>query len=172
MVCSFCSHPQKHLQTRSRFQPTVTFVFAAAGVADLILNTPKRHDFMGAAQVRVDAALSWQHVDGAVVASGAGAALVRETLACDVGARFAFLLQGTVVTQQAVQAESRQKESWCQQDGGQEPEWNQRVDIQAEVKPHRYTNKEACTQKKNRGKICSYVCVLVTCLIFVPCVCL
>lgn len=60
-------------------------------------------------------------MDWAVSAPGAGAVLMRQTLARDVGAGLAFVLQGTEVAEQAVQAQSREDQSSCgQQDGGQE----------------------------------------------------
>lgn len=90
-------------------------------MADIVLDPPMREDFMGAAEFRVHAALSRQDVDWAVAAPRAGAMLMRQTLARDVGAGLAFVLQGTEVTEQAVQAQSRENQSSCgQQDGGQE----------------------------------------------------
>lgn len=73
---------------------------------------------MGTTELSRDAALSRQDVDGAVAAHGAGTALIRQALAGDVGARLAFVLQGTVVTQQAVQGQAWQDQSCGQQDGG------------------------------------------------------
>lgn len=101
-------------------------------MADVVLDPPIREDFMGATEFSIHAALSRQDVDGAVVAPGAGTALIRQTLACDVGAGLAFLLQRTEVTQQTVQAQSREDQSSCgQQDGVQEPAWTQ-----TNVNPH------------------------------------
>lgn len=105
-------------------------------MADVVLDPPIRGDFMGATEFSVHAALSRQDVEGAEVASGAGTALVRQTLACDVGAGLAFVLQRTVVTQQAVQGQSREDQSCGQQDGGQEPLWSQQTDVQTNVNPH------------------------------------
>lgn len=89
---------------------------------------------MGATEASVHAALSRQDVKGAVVSSGAGTALIRQTLACDVGAGLAFVLHRTVVTQQAVQAQSG--EGQRQQEGGQEPVWSHQMDVQTNVNPH------------------------------------
>lgn len=81
---------------------------------------------MGITEVSVHAALSRQDVDEAVAACGARAALVTQTLRCDVEAGVAFVLQGTEVTQQAVQAQSREEQdSRSQQYGGQGPAWSQ-----------------------------------------------
>ncbi len=137
MIYFLCDHPQQQLQVGVRLRPDVTFVCAAAGVADVVLDTLVRHDFVGATVFSVHAALRRQDVDGAVAACGAGAALIRQTLACDVGAGLAFLLQRTVITQQAVKAPSREDQSSCgQQDGGQKPAWSQQMDTQTDVNPH------------------------------------
>ena len=92
-------------------------------MADVELDPHVRHELAGAAEVTVQAALSRQHVGGAVVGHGAGAALTGQTLAGDVAAGFVLELQGTVVTEQGVHAQSREEQSCGQQDGGQEPVW-------------------------------------------------
>lgn len=91
---------------------------------------------MGATEVGVHAALSRQDVERAIVSSGAGTVLTRQTVAGGVGAGLAFVLQGTVVTQQAVQAQSGEDQSCGQQDGGQEPAWSQQMDVRTNVNPH------------------------------------
>lgn len=73
-------------------------------MANVVLDPPVGDDFMGIAELTVQAALSRQDVEGAKVTSGAGAALIRQTLTGDVGAGLAFVLQRTVITQQAVQS--------------------------------------------------------------------
>lgn len=102
-----CDHPQQRLQIGVRLWSVVTVVSAAAGVADVELDPSIRDDFIRATEFSVHTTLSRQNVEGAVVSSGAGAALIRQTLAGEVGAGLAFVLQGTVVTQQAVEAQSR-----------------------------------------------------------------
>lgn len=101
----------------------VAFVSAAAGVSDVVLHPTVGDHFMGAAELSIRAALSRQDVDGAVAASGAGAALGGQALAGDVGAWLAFGLQRTEVAKQAVQGESGEDQSRDDQDGGQEPDW-------------------------------------------------
>lgn len=114
-------------------------------MADIELDPPIRDDCMGATEISVQAALSRQKAEGAVAASGAGAALTWQTLAGDVGAGLAFMLQGTVVTQQAVQAQSGEDQSRGQQDGGQEPAWSQQMELQTNVNPPTQLNrKEGC----------------------------
>lgn len=94
-------------------------------MANVELDTPIRDDFVGAAEIRIHAALSRHYVDGAVVASGARTALVRQALTRDVWAGLAFVLQRAEVTQQAVQAQIREDQSCCgQQDEGQQPAWS------------------------------------------------
>ena len=66
---------------------------------------------MGTAEFSVHTALSRQHVEGAIVACGAGAALVRQTLAGAVCAGVVLALQGTEVTQQALQRQNWEDES-------------------------------------------------------------
>lgn len=80
-------------------------------MVDGVFNPPIRDSFMGATEFSVHTALSRQDVERAIVTSGAGTALIRQTLACDVWAGFVSALQRTVVTQQAVQAQSREDQS-------------------------------------------------------------
>lgn len=57
---------------------------------------------MGATEFTVHTALRRQDVEEAIVACGDGAALVGHTLAGGLGAGLAFLLQRTVIAQQAI----------------------------------------------------------------------
>lgn len=57
---------------------------------------------MGATEFTVHTALRRQDVEEAIVACGDGAALAGHTLAGGLGAGLAFLLQRTVVAQQAI----------------------------------------------------------------------
>lgn len=105
-------------------------------MADIVLDSPIRDDFIGTTELTVHTALSRQDVHGAEAAPGAGTVLVRQTLAGDVGAGLAFVLQRTVETQQAVQGESWEDQSCGQQDGGQQAVWSQQMNVQTNVNPH------------------------------------
>lgn len=109
-------------------------VFTAASVADVVVDSLIRDGSVGATESTVHTALRRQDVEGAVVARGDGAALVRQTLAGGLGAGFAFLLQRTVVAQQAAQRERREDRSCDQQDGGQEAACTIQMDVQINVK--------------------------------------
>lgn len=110
----------------------VALVLATTGMADIEYDPSVRDETVGATKVSGDTPLGGQEVEGAVTPPGAGAALVRQTLAGDVGAGLTLVLQGTVVTQQAVQAEAWEDQHRAQQDGAQEPGQTQWMDPQAD----------------------------------------
>lgn len=121
-VFFLCDPPQQQLHVGTRLGWCVTFVFAAAGVADIELGALKHEDLIGAAECNVHAALCREDVDQAIVAPGAGAALGRWTVAADVQASVIFVLQRTEVTQQGLLARSREDQGGHgQQARGQEP---------------------------------------------------
>lgn len=121
-VFLLCDQPQQQLHVGTSLGWRVTFVFAAAGVADIELGALKHEDLVGAAESNVHAALCREDVDQAVVASGAGTALGRRAAAGDVQAGVIFVLQRTEVTQQGVLALSREDQGGHgQQARGQEP---------------------------------------------------
>lgn len=115
-------------------------------MADVVLDPPVRGDLVGAAELGVHAALSGQNVQRAVAASGVGAALIGETLAGDVEAGLAFVLQGTVETQQAVHAESGQDQSRGKQDGGQEAAWSRQTSVLTDGNPPAELNRKVRMQ--------------------------
>lgn len=67
-------------------------------MADIELDSLMRDDFSRITELTVHTGLSGQDVYGAEVAPGTGTALIGQTLAGDVGARLAFVLQRTVET--------------------------------------------------------------------------
>lgn len=121
-VFLLCDHPQQQLHVWASLGRRVTFVFAAAGVADVEVGALEGEDLIGVAERNVHAALRGEHVDEAVVAPGAGTALGGWTAAGGVQAGICFVLQRTEVTQQGVLAQSREEQGGhSQQARGQDP---------------------------------------------------